>query len=53
MKLDLEKDITLYEMLDYLCSKINFRKVALDYRAIACMNILFIELRKQKEKFKL
>ena len=50
-KIDLEKGATLFEMLDYLCSKIDFDKSYLDANAVMCMNKLFIELGKQKEKF--
>lgn len=48
-----EKEATLYEMLDYLCSKIDFGKSALDNTAIVCMNKLFIKLREQTEKISL
>jgi len=48
-----EKEATLYEMLDYLCSKIDFGKSALDNTAIVCMNNLFIELRKDTKKYEL
>ena len=48
-----EKDATLFEMLDYLCSKIDFGKSALDSTAIQCMNRLFIELKKQEEKIEI
>ena len=48
-----EKEATLFEMLDYLCSKIDFGKSALDNTAIVCMNRLFIELRKDEKKIKL
>ncbi len=47
----LKEKVTLYEMLDYLCSRIDFSKAALNAQAIRCMNTLFIELRKQKEEF--
>lgn len=41
------------EMLDYLCSKIDFSKSALDSAAIRAMNTLFIELKKDKKKYSL
>ena len=46
-----EEKATLHEMLDYLCSKIDFGKSFLDNTAIRCMNTLFIELRKDKRTF--
>ena len=42
---------TLYEMFDYLCGKVNWGQAALDSDAVVCMNKLFIELGKQKEKY--
>lgn len=48
-----ENEATLLEMFDYLCSKINFGKANLDTTAIVCMNRLFLELRKQTDKFDL
>jgi hypothetical protein len=44
---------TLLEMLDYFCSKINFEKSTFDADAMACMNRLFIELRKKKYQNKI
>jgi len=44
-KVDLENGDTLANMFDYLCSKVNWAKAALDSNAITCMNTLFIELR--------
>ena len=48
-----ENEATLFEMLDYLCSKIDFGKSALDNTAVGCMNRLFIELRKNNEKIEI
>jgi len=48
-----EKEGTLFEMLDYLCSKVDFGGAALDSTAVICMSILFKELLKQKSKFNL
>lgn len=48
-----EEKATLFEMLDYLCSKVDFGDAALDSTAVNCMNILFKKLSKQKEKFNL
>ena len=45
-------EATLSEMLDYLCSKIDFGKSCLDSTAIQCMDQLFKELKKQDEKIK-
>lgn len=45
------KAATLFEMADYLLSKMNIGASLLDANAIACMNRLFIELRKDKRKF--
>lgn len=44
-KVDLENGDTLFNMLNYLCSRVNWGNVALDATAIQCMNRLFIELR--------
>jgi hypothetical protein len=46
-----EKEATFFEMLDYLCSRIDFGKSHLDATSIRCMNILFTELRKDKKKY--
>ena len=51
IKVDLQGGATLWEMFDYFCSKIDFGKSWLDADAIACMNKLFIELRKDGRKF--
>ena len=51
--LDSEKEATLFEMLDYFCSKIDFGKTFLDSTAVRCMDTLFGELRKQEEKYEL
>ena len=48
-----EKEATLFEMLDYLCSKINFGASFLDSTAVNSMNILFTELRKDNKKYSL
>lgn len=48
-----EKEATLFEMFDYFCSRMNFGKSFLDSTGICCMNKIFLELRKQKEKFNL
>lgn len=48
-----EKEATLFEMLDYLCSKINWGKIAMDSTSVVCMNELFKELRKDERKFSL
>jgi hypothetical protein len=50
--IDLEKGATLFEMFDYLCSKIDWGKSALDNVSIVCMDTLFKELRKQTDKIK-
>jgi len=47
-KVDLENGDTLANMLDYLCSKVDWGKSALDNDAINCMSILFTELKKDK-----
>jgi len=49
---DLDNGDTLLNMLDYLCSKINWGKTPLDNDAVVCMNRLFTELRKDERKFK-
>ena len=46
-----ESEATLYEMLDYFCSRIDFGKSCLDSVSISCMNQLFLKLREQKEKY--
>ncbi len=51
--LSTEKEATLYEMFDYLCSKVDWGKSFLDNTAIVCMNKLFIELGKINNKIKL
>ena len=48
-----EKEATLFEMLDYLCSKVNFGGSFLDSTAVNSMNILFTELRKDDKKYPL
>jgi hypothetical protein len=48
--LSIESEATLFEMFDYLCSKVNWGKSALDSTAIVCMNLLFLELRKDCRK---
>lgn len=48
-----EKEATLYEMFDYLCSKIDFGQSFLDSTAVSCMNKLFLKLGDQKEKFEI
>ena len=50
--INLENGATFYEMLDYLCSKVDWGKAALDGDAIVCMNTLFKELRKDKKIIK-
>lgn len=47
-KVNLEKGDTLLNMFDYLCSRVNWGKSALDNDGIVCINTLFIELSKQK-----
>ncbi len=44
-KVNLEGD-TLCNMFDYLCSRVNWGKSALDNEGIKCMNTLFLELGK-------
>ena len=51
-KVDLENGDTLVNMFDYLCSKVNWGKTALDDKAITCMNTLFVELGKDKRIIK-
>lgn len=51
-KVDLENGDTLLNMLDYLCSRVNWGNAALDATAIQCMNTLFVELRKDKRIIK-
>jgi hypothetical protein len=48
-----EKEATLFEMLDYLCSKIDFGKANLDSESVVCMNTLFTELKKDERKFEI
>ena len=48
-----EKEATLFEMFDYLCSRVDFSKVSLDSASIVSMNTLFIELEKDNIKYKL
>lgn len=48
-----EKEATLNEMFDYLCSKVDWGKSFLDNTAVVCMNKLFIELSKDERKFNL
>lgn len=49
---DVKNGDTLFNMFDYLCSKVNWGKVALDAKAIAFMNTLFTELRKDERIIK-
>lgn len=49
----LTQEPTLYEMYDYLCSKVDWGKSWLDADGVACMNKLFIELKKDKTKYSL
>jgi hypothetical protein len=51
-KVDLENGDTLVNMFDYLCSRVNWGKSALDNQGITCMNTLFIELAKDKRIIK-
>ena len=51
-KVNLDDGDTLVNMLDYLCSRVNWRKSALDNEGIICMNTLFIELNKDKRIIK-
>lgn len=48
-----ESEATLLEQFDYLCCKIYFAHSFLDNTAVVCMNNLFKELAKQKEKIPL
>ncbi len=48
-----EKEATLDEMFDYLCSKVDWSKSFLDATAVVCMNKLFTELKKDDRKFTL
>ena len=48
-----QEEATLFEMLDYLCSKIDFGQAFLDNTAIRCMNALFTNLRNNQEKHKI
>lgn len=49
--IDIGKGVTLFEMFDYFCSRINFARSPIDNDAVICMNRLFLELRKNPEKF--
>lgn len=51
-KVDLENGDTLCNMFDYLCSRVNWAKSALDRNGVICMNTLFIELGKDKRIIK-
>jgi len=51
-KVGLENGDTLCNMFEYLCSRVNWGKAALDNKAINCMNTLFIELGKDKKIIK-
>ena len=51
-QVDLENGDTLLNMFDYLCSKVDWGKSALDNKAIVCMTTLFLELRKNNRKVK-
>lgn len=46
-----EKEATLNEMFDYVCSKVDWGKSFLDNTAIRCMNKLFIETKKDTKKY--
>ncbi|MFA7030292.1 MAG: hypothetical protein WC179_08465 [Candidatus Cloacimonadaceae bacterium] len=48
-----EKEATLHEMLDYLCSKVNWGSSFLDNTAVVCMNNLFTHLKKDTKKYPL
>ena len=52
-KITLTEKPTLYEMFDYLCSKVNWGKTNLDCDAVVAMNKLFIELGKDKTKYEI
>ena len=47
------KKATLFEMFDYLCSKVDWGTAFLDGTAVQSMNTLFIELKRDKNKFNL
>ncbi len=51
-KVDLKNGDTLLNMFDYLCSRVNWAKSALHNEGINCMNILFLELAKDKRIIK-
>lgn len=51
-KVDLQNGDTLCNMFDYLCSRVNWGKEALDSEAVTCMNTLFVELEKDKRIIK-
>ena len=51
-KVNLKDGDTLCNMFDYLCSRVNWGKSALDAEGITCMNTLFIELGKDKRIIK-
>lgn len=51
-KVDLEKGDTLVNMFDYLCSRVDWGKAALDNAGVVCMNTLFRELGKDKRIIK-
>lgn len=48
---DFKNGDTLYNMFNYLCSRIDFSKVAFDNISIICMNTLFTELKKDDNKY--
>jgi len=48
-----EKEATLFEMFDYLCSKIDWDKTSVDLVSVDCMSKLFKELRKDERKISL
>lgn len=48
---DMKNGDILVKMFDYLCSKVDWGKSALDNDAINCMNVLFRELRKDDKKY--
>ena len=49
--LSTKDEASLYEAFDYFCSKMDFEKSFLDSTAISCMNVLFIELKKDTKKY--
>lgn len=49
---NLVEGATLFEMFDYLCGKVDWGRSNLDSTAVVCMNILFMELRKNTKKIK-